>query len=159
MTLLAHPGPGAPRAPRVTVEAPDAWSVVPAGAGLLRARGPGSAEEPVELAVRHHTAPEGHGARALLDEAATAPEGVSGEVEDAFVVELAGREWHARNVSWDDAAEPVVEVHLTTDLGAGGAGVDAALHVVGRVRGAAADRDYDLLQSVLETLVVAADDA
>ncbi|MGL5816408.1 MAG: hypothetical protein ACRCYR_02515 [Phycicoccus sp.] len=161
MPLLAYPGPRAPRLPRITVEVPDAWVAVPAEGDLVRTRGEGGSGDPVEVTVRHHTGPIGYGPTALLDDLASAPPGVAdAEVERPFVVDIAGRRWHARNVSWDDATGPVVEVHLVTALAddappAGSEGVVSRfVHAVGRVRGAGLAADYDVLQSVLETLVV-----
>ena len=77
-------------------------------------------------------------------------------MESSFVVEIGGREWVARNVSWDEATGPVVEVHLAAAVDAGAPDDDVSRLVVatGRVRGATLDADYDVLQSVLETLVV-----
>ncbi|MGL5931137.1 MAG: hypothetical protein ACRCY8_19565 [Dermatophilaceae bacterium] len=174
MPLLAYPGPRAPRLPRITVEVPEAWVAVPAEGDLVRTCGTGGSGDPVEVTVRHHAGPSGYAPEVLLDDLASAPAGVEdAEVERPFVVDITGRRWHARNVSWDDDAGPVVEVHLVTALAADAASAepDAAsaesagpaesgeavtrfVHAVGRVRGAGLADDYDVLQSVLETLVV-----
>ncbi|PKW27942.1 hypothetical protein [Phycicoccus duodecadis] len=150
MPVLAHPGPSAPAAPAVHLEAPDGWAAVPAGDALLRLSGPGSQERPVEIVVRQLVeAPDTTTETVVAD--ATAARG--GEVEDPFVVDLGGREWHARNVSWDEDGTPVVEVHLATPLPAAD-GCAPHLLVVGRVGGAGLDDDYDALQAVLESVTV-----
>ncbi|MGL4175285.1 MAG: hypothetical protein ACRCSN_04335 [Dermatophilaceae bacterium] len=164
MPVLAYPGPRAPRLPRITVEVPDAWVAVPAEGDLVRTCGTGGSGDPVEVTVRHHAGPSGYAPEVLLDDLASAPAGVKdAEVERPFVVDIAGRRWHARNVSWDDDAGPVVEVHLVTALAADAASAEPVtpgesvtrfVHAVGRVRGAGLADDYDVLQSVLETLVV-----
>jgi hypothetical protein len=173
MPVLAFPGPDAPPPPPVTLEVPDGWDAVPPGADLLRARGTGGAGDPVEVAVRQHTAPAGYAATDLVDALDEHAERLGSEVEPPFVVEIGGREWTARNVSWDEPDGAVVEVHLATaveDLDADSGespprdGTDdddrpdvafaRLLLVTGRVRGASLDADYDLLQSVLESLVV-----
>ncbi|MGL5818081.1 MAG: hypothetical protein ACRCZD_01640 [Phycicoccus sp.] len=161
MPLLAYPGPRAPRLPRITVEVPDAWVAVPAEGDLVRTRGEGGSGDPVEVTLRHHAGPSGYTPAALLDDLAKAPAGVTdAEVERPFAVDLAGRRWHARNVSWDEPVGPVVEVHLVTALAddtaptESGEVVSRFVHAVGRVRGAGLADDYDVLQSVLETLVV-----
>ena len=162
MPVLAVPGPVAPAPPPVTVEVPEAWQALPPGSDLLHVRGPGSAGEPVEVRLRAHTGAAGYAVSDLLDElaAAAAP---GSEVEPAFLVELGGREWTARNLSWDEADGPVVEVHLVTavepndgsdDTADPDAGFARLLLATGLVRGAGLDADYDALQSVLETLTV-----
>ncbi|MBR7742616.1 hypothetical protein KC207_04860 [Phycicoccus sp. BSK3Z-2] len=160
MPVLAHPGPSSPPPPRVRLDADDTWSALPAEDGLLRAEAPGSASDPVAVAVRHHVGPAALGsddlAGTLAGRAASGAGREDGQVEEPFVVELGGRDWHARNVSWVDAGTDVVEVVLVTSLG----GDDVAsrhLVAIGRVRGAGLDADYDVLQSVLETLVVETD--
>ena len=158
MPVLAFPGPAAPAPPPVTLEVPDGWDALPPGADLLRARGTGAAGDPVEVVVRHHTGPAGYAATDLvdaLDALDEHPERPGAEVEPPFVVEIGGREWVARHVSWDEGSAPVVEVHLAAD-------VDPTPHddlsrlvvATGRVRGASLAADYDVLQSVLETLVL-----
>lgn len=154
MPVLEYPGRSAPAAPPVALDLPDGWAALPPEHALLRAGGPGAAGDPVEVAVSRHVGAEGLSADALVAAhaaAAAAPRG--GEVEDAFVVELGGREWVARNVSWAEDGIPVVEVHLATATGAG-EGLAGFVHAVGRVRGAGLDTDYDTLQGTLETLVV-----
>ena len=155
MPVLAFPGPGAPSPPSVTVEVPDGWDTLPAGPDLLRVRGTGAAGAPVEVSVRGHAGPVGYAATDLVDDLAGDATRPGTEVEPSFVVEIGGREWVARNISWDEATGPVVEVHLAAAVDAE-AGDDVSRLVVatGRVRGATLDADYDLLQSVLETLVV-----
>ncbi len=155
MPVLAFPGPAAPAPPPVTLEVPDGWDALPPESDLLRARGTGAAGDPVEVVVRHHTGPAGYTATDLVDGLDEQAERWGAEVEPPFVVEIGGREWVARHVSWDEGSAPVVEVHLA-------AGVDPAPHddlsrlvvATGSVRGASLDTDYDVLQSVLETLVV-----
>ena len=101
MPVLAFPGPASPPPPSVTVEVPDGWVVVPAGADLLRARGTGAAGQPVEVAVRSHTGPAGYAATDLVDELSAAGSARAGtEVEPSFVVDIGGREWVAMNISW-----------------------------------------------------------
>lgn len=158
MPVLAVPGPRAPAPPPVTVEVPEAWEALPPGSDLLHVRGAGSAGDPVDVRLRSHTGPGGYAAADLLDDlASSAPAG--SEVEPAFAVEIGGREWTARNVSWDEPGGPVVEVHLavvvdepTGDTGATALG--RLLLATGRVQGPGLDADYDALQSVLETVVV-----
>ena len=155
MPVLAFPGPAAPAPPPVTLEVPDGWNALPPGAELLRASGTGAAGDPVEVVVRHHTGPAGYGATDLLDAIDGLPERPGAEAEPPFVVEIGGREWVARHVSWDEGSEPVIEVHLAAGVDPGSD--DDLSHLVvatGRVRGAGLEADYDLLQSVLETLVV-----
>ncbi|MBM6401272.1 hypothetical protein [Phycicoccus sonneratiae] len=152
MPVLAHPGPSAPAPPGIRLEVPESWAASPAGDALLRAGGPGASGS-VEVVVRHRVQPPQEAADAVVTALATAAGGPSGEVEEPFVVEIGGREWHARNVSWDEAGTPVVEVHLVTSLAATDA-VTPVLHVAGRVAGDGLDADYDVLQQVLETLVV-----
>lgn len=150
MPVLAHPGPSAPAASAVRLEAPDGWASVPAGDALLRLSGPGSQGRPVEIVVRQLVgAPDTTAATVVADSTAA----LGGEVEDPFVVDLGGREWHARNVSWDEAGAPVVEVHLATALAASD-GCAPHLLVVGRVGGPGLDDDYDTLQAVLESVTV-----
>ena len=162
MPVLAVPGPVAPAPPPVTVEVPEAWQALPPGSDLLHVRGPGSAGDAVEVRLRAHTGAAGFAVSDLLDElaAASAP---GSEVEPAFVVEFGGREWTARNVSWDEAGGPVVEVHLATAVDPVGdeadqtdadAGFTRLVLATGLVRGTGLDADYDALQSVLETLSV-----
>lgn len=170
MPVVVVPGPLAPAPPPVTVEVPQGWEVLPAGADLLRVRGTGAAGDPVEVRLRPHTGPSGYAVEDLLEEvAATAAPGA--EVEPPFVVEIAGREWAARNLSWDEPDGAVVEVHLATALASAGAtpATDGAadreegpafarlLVATGRVRGAGVEPDYDTLQSVLESIVVGGD--
>ena len=153
--VVAHPGPTSPPPPAVRFEVPDPWVSTPAGDALLRVAGPGSAGDPVEVEVRQVVAPEGIEAAVLVDGSAGHAGGGGGVVEEPFVVEIAGREWVARNVSWSEDAGPVVEVHLATTLAPAVEGVVSRhVHVVGRVRGSGLDADYDALQGVLETLVV-----
>ena len=136
MPVLAFPGPAAPAPPPVTLEVPDGWDALPPGSDLLRARGTGAAGDPVEIAVRQHTGPAGYAATDLVDAIDALPEQAGAEVEAPFVVEIGGREWAARHVSWDEAGGPVVEVRLAAD-------VDPAAHddlsrlvvATGRVRG------------------------
>ncbi|MFL6169538.1 MAG: hypothetical protein ACJ711_07690 [Ornithinibacter sp.] len=155
MPVLAFPGPAAPAPPPVTLEVPDGWHPLPPGADLLRAHGTGAAGDPVEVAVRHHTGPAGYAATDLVETIDGLPERPGAEVEPPFAVEIGGREWVARHVSWDEGSGPVIEVPLAAGVDQG-ADDDLSRLVVatGRVRGASLDADYDLLQSVLETLVV-----
>ena len=158
MPVLAFPGPAAPAPPPVTLEVPDGWNALPAGGDLILARGTGSAGEPVEVAVRHHTASPGFGASDLVDALAADVGRAGTEVEPSFVVDIGGREWVARNISWDEPDGPVVEVHLAASVEPAGDGDLSRLVVAtGRVRGSGLDADYDVLQSVLETLVVEGD--
>ncbi len=154
MPVLAFPGPAAPPPPAVTLEIPEGWQSVPAGTGLLRARGTGSAGDPIEVGVGAHAVASGTRADELVEAVTSggAPEAV--EAEPVFVVEIGGREWAARNLTWDEPDGAVVEVVLAT-----AAGEDASSRFVvatGRVRGRGLEDDYDLLQSVLETLTVGA---
>jgi hypothetical protein len=172
MPVLVVPGPAAPAPPPVTVEVPDAWEALPPGSDLLHVRGPGSAGDPVDVRLRPHTGPHGYAVADLLDDLGAAAEQGS-EVEPSFVIEIGGREWTARNVSWDEPDGPVVEVHLATavedaapddkeqapvaesaDDGRPDAAFARLLLATGRVRGAGLDADYDVLQSVLESLAV-----
>jgi hypothetical protein len=177
MPVLAVPGPLAPAPPPVTVEVPEAWEALPPGADLLHVRGPGSAGDPVEVRLRSHTGPGGYAVTDLLDDLASSVR-EDGEVEPPFLVDLSGREWTARNVSWDEPGGAVVEVHLVVDVdgsgteeadgsgteAADGSGTEAAdgggdgftrlLLVTGRVTGSRLEDDYDSLRSVLETVVV-----
>lgn len=154
MPVLAFPGPVAPAPPGVTLEVPEGWESVPAGADLLRTRGTGSAGDAVEVAIAARTEDAGTTASSLVEELteAAAPQG--SEVEPVFVVELGGREWAGRNTSWDDAEGPVVEVALAARVDDGSDGPGRFVVATGRVRGPGLDADYDVLQSVLETLVV-----
>ena len=155
MPVLAFPGPAAPAPPPVTFEVPDGWDTLPPGADLLRARGTGAAGDPVEVVVGHHTGPAGYAAADLVDALDEQPDRPGTEVEPPFVVEIGGREWVARHVSWDESSGPVVEVHLAAGVGPGPDDDLSRLVVAtGRVRGAGLAADYDVLQSVLETLVV-----
>lgn len=156
MPVLAFPGPAAPSPPPVTLEVPEGWHALPAGPDLLRARGTGAAGDPVEVSVRQHTGPAGYAAGDLVDALADGLSRPGTEVEPPFVVEMGGREWVARHVSWDESAGPVVEVHLAAGVDAPDAVDDVSRLVVatGRVGGATLAADYDVLQSVLETLVV-----
>ncbi|MFQ6171006.1 hypothetical protein ACK8HX_05320 [Oryzobacter sp. R7] len=155
MPVLAFPGPQAPPPPAVTVEVPDGWEPVPAGPDLLRARGAGTVGDPIEVGVGTHRAAVGALAEQVVEEVSTASAPEGSEVEPVFVVEIGGREWAARNVSWDEPGGPVVEVVLATSPDGSD---DAAPFVVatGRVRGSGVDDDYDVLQGVLETIVVGA---
>lgn len=154
MPVVAHPGPSAPRAPGVSLEVPDGWAARPPGDALLRAGGPGSLGDDVEIVVRHVAAPPERDSAAVVDIACSAAGAGGGQVEEPFVVEIGGREWDARNVSWDEGGSPVVEVHLATALPPPGP-VSRHVHAVGTVRGAGLDADYDAVQAVLETLTVA----
>ncbi len=151
MPVLAHPGPSAPAPPGVRLEVPETWAAAPAGEALLRAAGPGTGG-PVEVVVRHRAGAPEESVDAVLAEVAAAAGGGVAEVEETFVVEIGGREWLARNVSWDDDG-PVVEVHLVCGLEPA-PGASRLVHVAGRVSGPGLDDDYDLLQQVLETLTV-----
>ena len=159
MPVLAVPGPLAPAPPPVTVEVPEAWEALPPGADLLHVRGPGSAGDPVEVRLRSHTGPGGYAVTDLLDDLASSVT-EDGEVEPPFLVDLSGREWTARNVSWDEPGGAVVEVHLVVDVAgpeaadAGTDGFTRLLLVTGRVTGSRLEDDYDALRSVLETVVV-----
>ncbi len=162
MPVLAFPGPVAPAPPAVTLEVPEGWEPVPAGAGLLRARGTGSAGDVVEVGLAAHTA-AGVDASGLVEGLTTASAPAGSELEDVFVVEIGGREWAARNVSWDESGGPVVEVALVSlvedvdvdpDAELGGEAASRFVVATGRVRGAGLEADYDTLQSVLETVVV-----
>lgn len=158
MPVVAHPGPGSPAPPAVRLDVPQGWAQPPAGDALLAAAGPGSAGDEIAVEVRHVAAPPDVVADAVVAASTQRAGDGSGEVEEPFVVELGGREWLGRNVSWDESGTPVVEVHLATTLAADGP-VSRTVLVVGRVRGAGLDADYDALQGVLETLVVEAVDA
>ena len=103
--------------------------------------------------MRSHTGPVGYAASDLVDALADGASRPGTEVEPSFVVEIGGREWVARNISWDESTGPVVEVHLAAAVD-GSADVSRLVVATGRVRGATLDADYDVLQSVLETLVV-----
>lgn len=157
MPVVAHPGPSAPAPPGVRLEVPETWVATPAGDGLLRTGGPGT-DAAVTVVVRHRSDPSTDGPDTVLEALATSASGPAGEVEEPFVVEIGGREWHARNVSWDEDGTPVVEVHLVTALQPTPE-ASRVLHVAGRVAGSGLDTDYDLLQQVLETLVVDEDAA
>ena len=158
MPVLAFPGPAAPPPPTVTVEVPDGWDPVPPGPDLLRARGTGASGDPVEVTVRHHTGPAGFAATDLVEALGGGSTRAGTEVEPSFVVEIGGREWVARNISWDESTGPVVEVHLAAAVEAPAPDEVSRLVVAtGRVSGATLDTDYDVLQSVLETLVVGGD--
>ena len=159
MPVLAVPGTSRHRRRRRSPSrCPTAGTPCPPGPDLLRVRGTGAAGEPVEVSVRSHTGPVGYAATDLVDALAGDATRPGTEVEPSFVVEIGGREWVARNISWDEATGPVVEVHLAAavDGRGGGRAADVSRLVVatGRVRGATLDADYDVLQSVLETLVV-----
>jgi len=155
MPVLAFPGPTAPPPPPVTVEVPEGWDALPPGPHLLHARGPGAAGDPVELSVRSHTGPAGYSAIDHVDALAGDTRRPGTDVEPSFLVEIGGREWVARNISWDESTGPVIEVHLAAALDAVPEhSVSRLVVAVGRVRGATLDDDYDVLQSVLETLVV-----
>jgi hypothetical protein len=138
----------------VTLEVPEGWEPVPAGTGLLRAHGTGSAGDPIEVGVVAHAVAVGTQATELVEDVTSASAPTGSEVEPVFLVEIGGREWAARNVTWDEPSGPVVEVVLATP-----ADDDASTRFVvatGRVRGRGLEDDYDLLQSVLETLTVGA---
>jgi len=155
MAVLAFPGPTAPLPPSVTLEVPDGWHGLPAGPDLLRARGTGAAGQPVEVSVRSHTGPVGYAPGDLVDALADDASSPGSEVEPSFLVEIGGRDWVARNITWDESTGPVVEVHLAAAVeGTDDPDVSRLVVATGRVRGAALDTDYDVLQSVLETLVV-----
>ncbi len=151
MPVLAHPGPSAPAPPGVRLEVPETWAAAPAGDALLRAAGPGATGR-IEVVVRHRADAPEESADAVLSALAGAAAGAAGEVEEPFVVDISGREWLARNVSWE-ADGPVVEVHLVTGLEPATA-ASRLVHVAGRVSGAGIDDDYDVLQQVLESLAV-----
>lgn len=153
MPVLAHPGPSAPPAPAVRLEIPDAWEPQPPRDALLRAGGPGVGGEAVEIVVRHLSGHLALSSGVLVEDSTARVAGGAGHVEEPFVVEFGGREWHARNVSWDEDGAPVVEVHLATPLDPTET-VSRHVLAVGRVRGAGLDADYDALQAVLESLVV-----
>lgn len=156
MPVLAFPGPAAPPPPSVTVEVPEGWDAVPSGPDLLRARGTGTAGAPVELVVRSHCGPVGYAAADLVEALAAGTSRPGSEIEAPFVVAIGGREWVARNISWDESSGPVVEVHLAAAVEpAADDEVSRLVVAIGTVRGADLDADYDVLQSVLETLVVA----
>lgn len=152
MPVVVHPGPSAPAPPVVRLEVPEAWAAAPAGDALLRTGGAGT-DAPVEVVVRHRAGATTETPDTLLERLAASAGGPGAEVEEPFVVELGGREWTARNVSWDEDGTEVVEVHLVTAL-APTPEVARVLHVTGRVAGSGLDADYDQLQQVLETLVV-----
>jgi len=155
MAVLTFPGPGFPLPPPVAVEVPDGWDCLPPESDLLRARGRGAGGDPVELRVRSHTGPAGHTATDLVDALADGASRLGTEVEASFVVEIGGRDWVARNVTWDENTGPVVEVHLAAAVeGSPDDHLSRLVVATGRVRGASLDADYDVLQSVLETLVV-----
>lgn len=154
MPVVAHPGPTSPAPPTVRLEVPDAWATLPAGEALLHVEGPGSAEQPVTVVVRHVVGAAGVDGITLVEESATRAGGDGGQVEDPFVVDIGGREWAARNVSWAEVGTPVVEVHLATGLPTEGDTVSRHVLAVGRVGGTGLEPDYDTLQGVLETLVV-----
>ncbi len=153
MPVVAHPGPSAPPAPAVRFEVPDGWQPQPSGDALLRATGTGARGDAVEIAVRHLSGDPALGSDALVEDSTSRAAAGAGQVEEPFVVELGGREWHARNVSWDEDGTPVVEVHLATALDPTEV-VSRHVLAVGRARGAGLDADYDALQAVLESLVV-----
>lgn len=155
MPVLAFPGPTAPAPPTLSIDVPEGWRSVPADTDLLAAEGPGSGSEAVEVTVRRHTRPAGYAAEQLADEVASAGVGdrPGAEVEATFVVELGGREWLGRNVSWQGPAGNVVEVHLVTPA-PGDSEMTQFVAATGVVRGATLDADYDTLQAVLETLIV-----
>lgn len=153
MPVVAHPGPSSPAPPALRLEAPEGWAVVPAGDALLRLVGPGSSGGEVVVEVRPRAEAPGTTADVLVAALAAEAAGASGEVEEAFVVEVGGREWTAHNVARDGADGDVVEVHLVSVVGAGDE-VVTAVHVRGRVAGDGLDADYDQLQQVLETVVV-----
>lgn len=155
MPVLAFPGPTAPAPPTLQIDVPEGWRPVPADTDLLATEGPGSGSEAVEITVRRHTRHAGYAAEQLADEVAAAGLGdrPGAEVEAPFVVELGGREWLGRNVSWEGPEGSVVEVHLVTPA-PGACEVAQFVAATGVVRGDAIDADYDTLQTVLETLTL-----
>lgn len=157
MPVLAFPGPSAPPPPGVTLEVPDGWAVEPAGTGLLRAHGVGSAGDPVEVDVAAHAVAPDVRAEDLVERVTTSSAPGGSELEPVFVVEIGGREWAGRNVSWDEASGPVVEVVLATAGAPSQEDPGRFVVATGRVRGGGLEDDYDTLQSVLETLTVRSD--
>ncbi len=155
MPVLAFPGPNAPAPPALSIDVPDGWRPLPADTDLLAAEGPGAGSEAVEITIRRHTRPSGYAAEQLADEVAAAGVGdhPGAEVEAPFVVDLGGREWLGRNVSWEGPEGSVVEVHLVTPA-PGESEVTQFVVATGVVRGQALDADYDTLQGVLETVTI-----
>lgn len=155
MALLSCPSEALPGPPRLSVDLPDDWSLLQPGLAVLRARAPErSSGQAPELRVDVWSEEPGTSVEELLTQIAQqfAPQAQS---EPSFVVELAGRTWTGVNLGWVGPVGTEVEVQLASPLDEGR--FARFVTVVGRVGGESADEDYDLLQSVMETVRVEED--
>ena len=108
--------------------------------------------------MRSHTGPVGYAATDLVDALADGASRPGTEVEPSFVVEIGGREWVARNISWDESSGPVVEVHLAAAVDGATDGATTTSAGWSSPPAGCAARPWTptttCSQSVLETLVV-----
>jgi hypothetical protein len=163
MPDLSYPSTALPSLPQLSVTLPEDWTALPPGRAMLRAQGPQRSGGPSPtVVVEAHTEAAGTTAEDLLARLADESDH-SAQAEPPFQVELTGRTWTGINRGWAHASGPQVEVRLATSLGDGsGDGSDTGEHsayarlitVTGCVGGPSVDEDYDLLQSVMETIRV-----
>lgn len=152
MPSVGHPSAVSPALPHLHLDLPDDWVAEPGGAALFLAHRDGAGDGLPRLAAYVHTS-RGGSTDLLLDAlAGEATAHDEGEADPAFEVEIDGRAWTGLNVSWVEDGEPVYVVHVVTPVEAGG--VTQHVRLTGRVAGPDSERDYEVLQQVLETVVV-----
>jgi len=152
MPTVGHPSAVSPALPRIELDLPDEWVAEPGGDALFLARHESAGAHAPQLTAYVHTSRDASSDRlvdALAAEAATHDEG---EADPTFDVEIGDRTWTGLNVSWVEDGQPVHVVHLVSAVDGGG--VTQLVRFTGRVAGPEAERDYEVLQQVLETAVV-----
>ena len=153
MPTVGHPSALSPALPRIELDLPDEWVAEPGGDALFLARHQGAGAHAPQLTAYVHTSREASTDELVdtLTSEATAHD--EGEADPTFEVEIGERTWTGLNVSWIADGEPVYVIHLVTAVDGGS--VTQHVRLTGRVAGPDSERDYEVLQQVFETAVVA----
>lgn len=157
MAQLSTPSEALPGPPRLSLDLPDDWTAFAPGLAMLRARAPQRpGVQTPEVRVDLWTEDAETTVRDLLSQIAAqfAPHAQS---EPPFEVELGSRTWTGVNLGWADGGSPQIEVQLATALSGSGP-FTRFVTVIGRIGGPGAEDDYDLLQSIMETVRVEGDE-
>jgi hypothetical protein len=152
MPMVGHPSAVSPALPHVQLDLPEEWVAEPGGDALFLARREGAGAHAPQLTAYVHTSREAS-TDGLVDMlAAEATAHTEGEADPTFEVEIGERTWTGLNVSWVEDGQPVHVVHVVTAVDGGG--VTQHVRFTGRVAGPDAERDYEVLQQVIETAVI-----
>ncbi len=152
MPTVGHPSAVSPALPRIELDLPDEWVAEPGGDALFLARHESAGAHAPQLTAYIHTSRQASTDGLVDTLAAEAAAHDEGAADPTFEVEIGERTWTGLNVSWVEDGQPVHVVHLVTPVDGGG--VTQHVRLTGRVAGPEAERDYEVLQQVLETAVV-----